>query len=181
MSYRILSLTLALLIAPVSARAADAENPFKAAKKGDFAAYKMTTSAGGMSFEGTLKQTVTAKDDKSATLSAVANVMGMDQPAQETKIDLTKPFDPASSGIPGGKAKVEKLDSGKETIEIGGKKYECEWIKNKVVAEVNGMKFETETKVWTSKKVPLGGMVKMEMKNDMFSMKMELTEFGSGK
>jgi hypothetical protein len=177
MSRRLFSLVLVLACVPMIARAD--ENPYRSAKKGDWATYKTSTSFGAFKADGTMKQVVTAKDDKSLTLKISITSMGMELPAQEHKIDLTKPFDPSAAAVPGaGNAKVEKLGSGKETLEIGGKKYECEWVKNKMTIDANGMKIETETKVWTSKSVPLGGLVKMESKLAQGSSTMELT--GSG-
>src|SRR5262245_37365354 len=178
---RKLALVLAIGLAPLVARAEDKENPFKNAKKGDWVSYKTKAQFGDFKSEGTMKQTVTDKDDKSVTLKIATNFMGMDLPAQEQKIDLTKPFDPSSSAVPGGKAKVEKMESGKETIEVDGKKYECEWVKSKVTVEANGMKIESESKVWMSKQAPLSGMVKMESKLQQGSMTVELSGSGGDK
>jgi hypothetical protein len=173
MAIRRLPLILALFLVPLGVRA-DEENPFKKAKKGDWVEYKMTTSAMGFNIEGTLKQTITEKDDKSVTMKITGKAMGNDFPPQTQKIDLTKPFVPGAGLVPGGaNAKVEKLDSGKETLEVGGKKHECEWVKTKVN--------DAEVKVWLSKSAPLGGMVKMEMKSKVANVTLEMTEFGTDK
>lgn len=180
MSRRLFSLVLVLACVPMIVRAD--ENPYRSAKKGDWVSYKMTTSFGASKSDGTQKQMVTAKDDKSVTLKISMHVMGMDLPPLEQKIDLTKPFDPSRPGVPGGaNIEVQRLVSGKETLEIGGKKYECEWVKNKMTIDFNGMEIETETKVWTSKSAPLGGMVKMETKLAQGSTTMELTGSGTEK
>src|SRR5437762_12390276 len=99
------------------------DNPYTKAKAGEWAEYKVTTSVMGMNFDLTVKMTVTDIDDKEATISTVATVKGMQTPAQTTKIDLTKPYDPTSAAnIPkDSKAKVEKLGDGKEKITVGGK------------------------------------------------------------
>jgi hypothetical protein len=181
MSFRKLALVLALVLVPLAARAEDKEHPYKNAKKGDWIAYKMTTSVMGNNIEGTLKQTVADKDDKSVTIKITGKFMNFDVPPQEQKIDLTKPYDPSKAAPGAENAKVEKVDSGKETLEIGGKKYECEWVKNKIAADVNGMKFESEVKIWLAKSAPLGGMVKMEMKSKQTDMTMEMTDSGTEK
>ena len=69
-------LLAALVVAalPLAAAAADEENPYKKVKVGDFATYKMTTKFAGASFEGTMTQTVTAKDDKEVTFKMTVKV-----------------------------------------------------------------------------------------------------------
>src|SRR5262245_57824374 len=53
MKARLFAAVLAIAVAPFVARAADEENPYKKAKVGDFATYKMTTKAMGFNVEGT--------------------------------------------------------------------------------------------------------------------------------
>ncbi len=168
---------------PVEKVVAPEENPYKKAKVGDWAEYKMTTSIGGLNLEGTVKNEVTAKTEKEATMKTTVMAGGQELPGQETKIDLTKPFDPSSTtGLPkGDEVKVEKISDGKEKIKIGGKEYECTWEKSKVKGKANGVDLDAEVKVWMCKSVPLGGMVKMEMKSEVINMSMELTETGSKK
>ena len=175
----------ALLIAaaPVVARAADEENPYKKVKVGEFATYKMTTKIAGMTLDGIATQTVTAKDDKEATLKMVVKANGAELPAQEQKIDLTKPYDPTKAGLPpGSDVKVEKLKEGKEKIKAGGKEYDCKWETFKVAGKTMGVEMSAEVKVWQSKDLPLQ-MVKMEMNAEAggqkFEMEMVLTETGS--
>ena len=182
MARRLFSIALVLACVPMIASADDKDHPYKSAKKGDWVSYKTSTDFGGFKSDSTVKQVVTAKDDKSVTLKISVTAMGTEFPPQEHKIDLTKPFDPSTVGAPGAaNAKVEKLDSGKETIEVAGKKYECEWVKKKMTIDANGMKIESESKVWTSKSAPLGGMVKMETKLAQGSTTMELTGSGTEK
>jgi hypothetical protein len=173
---------LLIAVAPVAARAADEENPYKKVKVGEFATYKMTTKVAGMAIEGTITQTISAKDDKEATLKVTGKVNGMDIPAQEQKIDLTKPYDPTKAAVPTGTdAKVEKLKEGKEKIKAGGKEYDCKWESYKVTGKTMGIEMSAEVKVWQAKDLPLQ-MVKMEMTAEAAGMKiemeMELTETG---
>ena len=70
-------------------------------------------------------------------------------------------------------AKVEKKDSGKETLQIAGKKYECDWIKYAATFTANGRTFEMEIKIWLNKTLPLSGLAKMESKASYGSTTME--------
>jgi hypothetical protein len=174
---------LMMLAAPLAARAADEENPYKKVKVGDYATYKMTTKVAGQTIDGTVTQTVSAKDDKEATLKVTGKVNGMDIPVQEQKIDLTKPYDPTKTAVPPGtEAKVEKLKDGKEKIKAGGKEYDCKWETFKVSGNAMGIEMKGEVKVWQSKDMPLQ-VVKMEMTAEFAGMKMEmemnLSETGS--
>jgi hypothetical protein len=184
MSIRLLVLAM-VAVAPLAARAAEEENPYKKAKVGDYATYKMTTKIGNMTLEGTATQSVTAKDDKEATVKMVLKVNGMEIPAQEQKIDLTKPYDPTKTGLPpGADVKVEKLKDGKEKIKAGGKEYECKWESFKISGTAMGVEISGEVKVWQSKDMPLQ-VIKMESTAKVAGMDvdstMELTEAGSKK
>lgn len=183
MKARLLAAALALVCAPF-AIAAEEENPYKKTKVGDYATYKMTTKVAGLNIEGTVTQTVTAKDDKEVTIKTAGKVNGMDIPAQEQKIDLTKPFDPTKAGnLPAGtEVKVEKLKDGSEKVKVGGKEYATKWETYKMKMKAMGMEFEADMKVWQTKDLNIP-MVKMEMTADVMGNKMEvameLTETGS--
>lgn len=180
---RVVFASVLVLIASPFVRAADEENPYKKVKVGDFATYKMTTKVAGMDLEGTMTQSVSAKSDKEVTLKVTGKLNGMEIPAQEQKIDLTKPYDPTKTALPPGtEAKVEKLKDGKEKVKAAGKDYECKWETFKLKAKANGMEFEAEMKAWMSKDLPLQ-LVKMDMTMEIAGMKIEmemsLTETGS--
>jgi len=183
MKVRLLAALVACAL-PLAAAAAEEENPYKKVKVGDFATYKMTTKFAGASFEGSTTQTVTAKDDKEVTVKMTIKANGMEQ-AVEQKIDLTKPYDPAKTGLPpGADVKVEKVKDGKEKIKAAGKDYECQWQTYKVTGKAMGVEISADVKVWTSKDLPLQ-VVKMESTAEVANMKvesaMELTETGSKK
>lgn len=172
---------VALAVAPVAARAADEENPYKNAKVGDYATYTMTTTVAGIAIDGTITQTVTKKSDKEATVKVTGEVKfggnAMKIPEQEQTIDLTKPFDPTKGGanLPGGaEAKVEKGKEGKEKIKVNGKEYDSAWTEYKVKAKVMNQEIDANVKAWTAKEVPTG-MVKMTMTADIGGQKMEMT------
>lgn len=184
MRTRWLCLVVIAFAAPLTASGGDKnDNPFKKAKVGDYLAYKMKTSVMGNNIEATMKQTVTAVSEKEASFKTVAVVNGMNFPAgPETKIDLTKPYDPTAAALqknPNGK--FEKSGEGKEKIKIGEKTYECNWLSGKLVAEAKGIKINSDVKVWFTKSVPMSGMVKMEMKSDLANVTMELTDSGNEK
>jgi hypothetical protein len=183
MSVRLTVAALAILCAPPVARSADEENPFKNAKVGDYATYKMSVKFAGTTLGGTSTQSVTAKSDKEATVKTTGEFefMGNKQeiPPQEQKIDLTKPFDPTKVGgggglPPGTDVKVEKGKEGKEKIKVGGKEYDCTWTIYKVTGKAGEMALTADVKAWMSKELPLA-MVKMEMTADVAKMKMEMT------
>jgi hypothetical protein len=178
-----LLVALLVALAPVAARAADEENPYKKVKVGDFATYKMTTKIGGQSIEATATQTVTAKDEKEATVKMTIKANGMEVPGQEVKIDLTKPYDPTKTGLPpGADVKVEKQKDGKEKLKAAGKEYDCKWESYTVTGKAMGLDIKAEVKVWQSKDLPLQ-VVKMESTAEVAGMKvetvMELAETGS--
>lgn len=171
---------VAMVVAPVAARAADEENPYKNAKVGDYATYTMTTKIATIAINGTLTQTVTEKSDKEATVKVTGSIEfggnKMDIPAQEQKIDLTKPFDPTKgANLPGGaEAKIEKGKEGKEKIKVNGKEYDATWTTYKVKAKVMNQEVDADIKAWTAKDVPTG-MIKMTMSADIAGQKMEMT------
>jgi hypothetical protein len=185
MKVRLFAAVLAIAAAPFVARAADEENPYKKAKLGDFATYKMTTKVMGLNLEGTITQTIVAKDDKEVTIEVGGKVMGMDIPPQKQKIDLTKPFDPSKASgplPPGTEAKVEKLKDGKEKVKVGSKEYDTKWETFKMKMKAGGMDIEADMKVWQAAELNIP-VVKMEMTTEVsgqkMEMQMEMTEMGN--
>jgi len=183
MTVRLFAAVVAICCAPLAVRAADDENPYKNAKVGDFATYKMTMKVAGLNVGGTTTQSVTAKSEKEATVKTTGSfeLMGnkQDIPEQTQMIDLTKPFDPtkvgAGGGLPAGTdVKVEKGKEGKEKVKVGGKEYDCTWTTYTVKGKAGGQEISADVKAWMSKDMPLG-MVKMEMTADVAKMKMEMT------
>ncbi|HJZ93755.1 MAG TPA: hypothetical protein VKE40_22965 [Gemmataceae bacterium] len=187
MRVRLFATVLALAAAPLAAFGADEENPYKKAKVGDYATYKTTMKFAGMTLEGTMTQTVTAKSEKEATVTITTKMNGMDFPERKQTIDLTKPYDPlkVTSDLPAGvEAKVEKLKDGTEKLKVGDKSYDCKWETFKMKAKAAGLEIDTDAKVWQSKDTPLQ-LVKMEVTGEFggqkMAMEMELSETGSKK
>lgn len=171
---------LALVVAPIAVRAADEENPYKNAKVGDYATYKMTTKVAGLAIDGVITQKVTEVTKEEVTVKATGTVevngKKMEIPEQEQKIDLTKPFDPTKAGnLPGGaEAKVEKGKEGKEKVKVGGKEYDTTWTTYKVKTKAMGQEIDADVKAWMAKDV-VAGLVKMTMTAEFAGQKMEMT------
>ena len=182
MRLRLLVALLAIGCAPLAARAADEDNPFKNAKVGDYATYKLNMKVATFNVSGTTTQKVTAKSDKEATVKVTGSIdlngMKMDIPEQTQTIDLTKPFDPTKVGggglPPGTDVKVEKGKDGTEKVKFNGKEYSGTWTQYKVKGKAMGQEINADVKAWMSKDLPLG-MVKMEMTADVANQKMEMT------
>lgn len=135
------------------------DHPLKKAKVGEWIEFVTSSASMGQKMEIKTKQTVVAKDDISVTLRMVTTMMGKEQPPRDIKIMLDKPYEPFAQGLPD--AVVTTLGEGNETITVGGKSYDCHWVKAKVVA-TKPMAMESTTKFWSSKDVPVNGMVRME-------------------
>jgi hypothetical protein len=156
------------------------DNPYRKANVGDWVSYEMKINVGGQSITSTMKQTVKAKTDKEATVEVEATAPGQNF-KQEQKIPLDKPFDPTEMAKQQGgpNADVEKISEGKDSVTVGGKKYDCKWVKLKV--KVKQFNIESTSTVWFSSDVPLSGLVKMEAEVMGQKYVMELTGSGKGK
>jgi len=157
------------------------ENPFKKATVGEWAEYKLDTTTNNIKLNGKMRITVKAKTDTTATIRTTVNINDQEVSAQDTTIDLSKPFDPTSTtGLPASaEAKVEKVGEPKtEKITVGGKQIESTLQTVKVTATVMGKPFDSEIKVWTSKDLPLAGLAKMDVRSKLADM--QITYTGSG-
>lgn len=163
-------------------------NPYKNAKVGDFATYKVATKVGPIAVEGSTTQTVVKKTEKEAEVRVNFTLAGMAQPAQTETIDLTKPFNPANVGgaLPAGtKVDVKQLKEGKDKLKAAGKEYNATWTTYEIKAMTKGFEIKGEAKVWMSSDVPLG-MLKLELNGEVggqngqkIDIVMELTASGN--
>ena len=187
----VFAVILLVCVDPASLRADD-DNPYKAAKVGDWVEYKYSARnfAAPRGTEATIKMTVIAKDDKELTYEIGGWVPGV---VQKVKIDLTKPHDPIGLAalsnyhnfgeIKGLDFKAEKLAEGKEKLKVGGKEYDTRWtqmkhtIKFTELPQLGERTYVILAKTWVSKDVPLSGQVILET-NDGSQMRLELSGFG---
>lgn len=163
------------------------ENPFRSAKVGDFATYKIVMKIGGQALVGTFTETVVSRTDTEVKVREVAKFdNGIQTPPLEEKIDLTKPFDPSKFGnqMPGSDVKVEKGKEGKEKIKILGKDYDATWTTYRLKGKASGLDIDNNMKLWTVKGGP-AIVLKLESSLTVAGVKtevtMELTETGNKK
>jgi hypothetical protein len=161
-----------LVLAPATAGAADDEKPFRKARVGDSATYKLTTT-GEVPSDGTATRTVTARTDSTVTIRTVVKVAGAAPQESDEKIDLTRPYDPVGTSVPpGAGVKLEKVKEGAERVKAGGREYDARWTTYKVSGQLNGLDVTGEVKVWLSKDVPLA-LVKLQTTAQVAGKKLE--------
>lgn len=167
---------------PAAARAQSADNPFTKAKVGQWAEYSATIAGQTM----TMRQTLTAKDKKVATVKVELKVGPNAMGASKQEIPLDKPLDfaqlqRATSGAQArGKTDVKEINRGQETIDVGGKKYACTWVKFQSKTEVGAQKVEGTFTVWTSPEAPLSGLVRLQVENSLMQQNLVFELSGSG-
>ncbi len=151
---------IATVLVGLSGTLPAAENPLKNAKVGEWVEYSNRTETMGMAMDMVMKQTIVAKDDASATMRIEVTMGGMSMPGgKEIKIALDQPYDPLTATQEG--AQVTILAEGDETITVNGTSYACHWVQAKVVV-TQPQAVEATSRIWTSKDVPVGGLVRME-------------------
>ncbi len=171
---------LAVCLSPLAVRADD--HPYQNTKPGDYATYKMKVKIDTLEIDGNVTQTVIAKTDKDVKLKVVASVGGMEAPAQEQTIDLSKPFDPTNLGQlpPGLQVTVEKSKESKEKLKVGTKEIECTLTTYKVKGKANNQDIDVDVKVWTAKEVTMT-IAKLEMTGNVAKSDVRiLLEFTEG-
>lgn len=174
------ALSAILLIGLASVAYGADDNPFRKAKVGDWAEYKMT----GPNVAGTTKMTIVAKDDKEVTYEVTAKFSAFGRettaPVQKIKVDLTKSYDPVmAANLKQNNVKIEKVGEGSEKIQAAGKEFDAKWTKLKATTTVNNVPIVSEFKMWFSKDVPVSGLIKMESTTAAFTTTVELVGSGS--
>jgi acetyl esterase/lipase len=144
-----------------------ADNYLKSAKVGDWIEHKTGTVV--------MRHTVTARTEDSVTLRIDQTVDGKKSEPIEQKFDLKAP-----PPKPDPNTKMEKVDSGKETLTVDGKKYECEWVKTKTTITMGEKSMAFMSKGWVCKDLPLSGVVRIEFEAGGVTGLTELTGFGRG-
>lgn len=162
------------------------DSPGAKAKVGDWAAMKITGGGFGQAFAVTIKKTIVAKDASTATIKIEMTMGDKVIPPREIKKPLSVLNDPlqmtASANF---KGKVEKLaieasEKLERTVKVKGKDVDCEPVRFKLSADVNGKTVDSVLTVWLSAAVPLG-IAKTETKTSDGTSTGELADFGWGK
>jgi hypothetical protein len=178
-----LLVTSYLIMVPVPKGAIEPTNPFVNAKVGDWVEYRI--AVGLKPGEGQItdipqmkiRTVVTVRTDKEVTLEVqMSGEVDAKKEQDKQIIDLTKPYDPLSFLDVGnkGKGKTQRIDDGREKINVGGKTYDCTWMTVK-----SGDPGIEEVKVWFCKDVPLTGMLRLEGKSSGIAIAIEM--IGSGR
>ena len=100
MTARLFVTILAIVVAPLAARAADDEHPLKKAKIGDFATYNKTSTHGIIASGQVTRTSITYSvilncDKENAVIPQASEKESLTGTLH--KIDLSKPFDPPKS------------------------------------------------------------------------------------
>ncbi len=167
---------MAMVAVQPKSKAADPDHPLSKLEKGQWIEYSTTGEVLGKKESGTRKLTVISKDEKSLTLEWTGTNNGAKQNGRRHIVDLTKAFSPLSDLADNALDDV-KEENGKETLEIAGKKYECEWTKYTGKIDVGFKITQCVIKIWFCRKKPLG-VVRMETKMDVGSEVLEMANFG---
>lgn len=145
-------------------------SPWEPWAEGSWAEFNISNASQGMGSETIQKQTVSTRGPREITLRIEVR---MTKPAV-AKISVTEmkiPMTAAGSGSGRGSA-PKKLSQGAETIEISGRKLDCEWVEYEI--EAAGSK--GTSKVWSCPDVP-GSTVKTVTKGWSMESTMVLTGF----
>jgi hypothetical protein len=175
----VLAAVAGICLIPTALRAGD-DNPFKKAKVGDWAEYKVT----GLPYEARTKMTVVAADDKEVTYEVTASYTSMgkeiETPVQTLKVDLTKDYDPIiAANLKRTGTKIETTGEGTEKVKIGDKEFDTKWTKLKCTTTLNEFTVVSEYKMWLCKDVPLSGLVRMDSTIKDMTTRVELVRSGS--
>ena len=178
MRFILIAAQMALMVSVVYG--ADEENPFRKAKVGDWAEYKMT----GPNISGSTKMTIVGKDEKEVAYEITSKFSAFGQetvgPVQKIKVDLTKSYDPVvAANLQQNNTKIEKVGEGNEKLKVAGKEIETKWTKTKATTTVNDMQIISEYTMWFYKDIPISGMVKMETSTMGTITKVELVASGN--
>jgi hypothetical protein len=172
------AITLAICVFNVSASAfpwsgvvPPLTGPYATAGAGDWVSFKSTTA------DTTTKRTIVRRTAFSITIRYEGDLKS---PPVDRTIEFTGPK-PKDGGT------VEVLDTGKESLTMGGKNYESEWTKTKITypgqASLTAPRAPIVIlrKKWLCKDVPLDGEIKCEVEMDGHTIGWKMTGFGRGK
>jgi len=175
-----LNCIILLFLCAVTANAAEV-NPFIHSKVGDWIEYTGTLKRGGKESALTTKQTVIKKTDTEVVVEFTWIPGPNMKTVSQYTVDLSKKFDPCTSGIRDAKLEVKEIDKGEESVTVGGKTLKTHWVQYEIRGTVSGYEMNGKEKFWYSSEIPLSGIVKRESENTGGRTVLELKDYGTGK
>lgn len=181
-SARVFVLCALTLIAPAVWALED--NPFRNARKGDWAEYTITRYSklfGGRKEMGssTEKREVTEVTDTSVTVTIVAE-KGQRNSSYKSVFDLRTAYTPIMPIKDGKKVVVAEKARGHERVLVeDALKVEADWREVVATATRDGKKIEHTLKIWTSYDIPMG-IVKVEQETEDQVIVVTVKAFGFG-
>jgi hypothetical protein len=162
--------------------AADSDNPYRRARVGDWVSHVQTKEVAAMklALTKTVKQTVKARDEKTATIVVeeedpsslvVDGVPRVQRSSYEVQIPLDQPFAVYADPLIGSMAdpmlpepKYSKAASGEEGVTVNGKTLACQWAETTMSAGSMDMGIEASgvNRSWYCPEIPLHGTAKSE-------------------
>lgn len=156
-------------------------NPLTDAKVGDWVRYKLVNDQ--LADAITITQRVTKKDKDNVTIEVVTKFGDTEGKAVEQKLSLAEPFEPIKlyEKMTGNKSEVAFEKNGAEEIIVKGKKYDTKWQEFKITTKMADNPIVSPLKIWTSKSVPIMGIVKIQTDFAGVNVRLEVEDFGSEK
>lgn len=177
-------LLLALLFVPQGGKAELSGQIYKNAKVGDWISFKVTGSPSPVE----TKQSVIVRTEQYVIIKIEQKVGGRDGPPSEyaARIDEDTAMTARMNRNPDYLVATKKKGSGKETLTIGDRTYDCVWqetestalMRNPTTGEVTVS--VSVSKTWHCPDVPLGGVVRSETETNGRKVVTEITGFGKG-
>jgi len=147
------------------------QNPYRDARVGDWVEWRGDN--------GVVRHTATAIEKGVLIVRVDWSQGGVKKTPTEMRIELARPFPRPLPPDPDLKVVKEVLGSGRETLTIEGKRYECEWVRRRSTTSITGEPDQVSvSKEWRCRDVPLSGAVRVESEQDGVTTVMQLSGFG---
>ncbi len=134
----------------------DDDRPLMRVKIGDYVTSKIS---GVVSASMTME--VVEATDKDVTIRYSVIINGKSEKPMEVTLPRNLKVDHISDKQANG-YKISNLQDGKETLKVNGKEYRCDW--KSFYGKRESTKNDAEFKLWTSKDVPIVGLVKTQQR-----------------
>jgi len=152
-------------------------------KLGDWVEMKVTTEIENKKQEQNIRFEVSNVDGNNLGARSKVTFRGKNQFTREINIPVTADMKPKVSGKKP-EIKVEMLGEGDEFISIGGKSYNCHWVKKRNTIKFPEHSIVTIFTEWTNPEVPVNHVVKRIIEQTgrtPFKVTQELVGAGYGK